>query len=430
MSKHSKPLSVGETLTSRFQGLDPKFVERYQFKEMVCEAVLVGAEVKDIENLDGTTSPIGEVTALVNIYGIVDDGDDVMELGVFTKSITEQFRRIRCLDQHNTNSVIYVVGKPVSVQEIGKGELPPELLQRRPEATGALKTVTRYMLDDPTSLAVYQRVSRDYINEYSIGFFIIKFNYDRITDEVGKNRTVRRITEGSLLEYSNVIWGMNPETMTTDVKEREMNPPAEIKEYGPDGPERKLGEYVKASVYDCWTYCINQLMSEGMISDTEHLALAEGGLEMLRMMGGLMGNDIALRPYEYMPMFFMWGNEFIDRQIKEGRVLSQSNVDKVNATIADIEGAAGKLREILQAAGISDTMEDSEEDKANPQPAEPGQGAPAQPLTEQERADLLKQIQITELEFLEAHDGRTNRGHPLNSGEGGRIAEGSESHPQ
>lgn len=426
MSKHNKPLPIGATLNNRFDGVDPKFVERYQFKELKCEAVLLGAEVKEIQNIDGTNSPIGEVTALVNIYGIVDDGDDVVELGVFAKSIQEQFKRIRCLDQHSTHSVLCVVGKPLQVQEIGKGELPPELLERRPEATGALKTVTRYMLDDPTSLAVYQRVSREFITEYSIGFFIIKFNYDRITED-GKQRTIRRITEGSLLEYSNVIWGMNPETMVTDVKEHTMTTPTERKEYGPDGPERKLGEYVKASVYDCWTYCINQLMSEGMISDVEHLALAEGGIEMLRTMGGLLGDDIALRPYEYMPMFFMWGQDFLDRQMKEGRVLSQASVNSLNSTVEDIESAAGKIRQLIENAGYG-TVENSEEDKANPQPAEPPNVSEV--LTEQERANLLKQIQLTELDLLEVHDGRTHSGHPLNQSEGGRIAEGSQNHPQ
>ncbi|MCI0421861.1 MAG: hypothetical protein L0312_21965, partial [Acidobacteria bacterium] len=65
-----------------------------------------------------------------------------------------------------------------------------------------------------------------------------------------------------------------------------------------------------------------------------------------------------------------------------------------------------------QAAGISDTVESSEEDKATPQPAEPGQdSAPAQPLTEQEKAGLLKEIQLTELAFLEANYDRTYRGH-------------------
>lgn len=185
----------------------------------------------------------GIVEAIVNTYGIIDDGHDMTHPGWLAKTIVENGPRIRVLNSHNSWDVLSAVGKPVMMREIGRGELPPDVLERFPEATGGFWTQTQFMLSDPTSKAVFDRIDAGWIDEWSIGFETLQsdrsyvkrtFNgayyiYDiwlanvdeeseRVTDERGNPIQVRHLRQGRLWEYSPVLWGMNAGTSTVRVK--------------------------------------------------------------------------------------------------------------------------------------------------------------------------------------------------------------------
>jgi len=151
----------------------------------------------------------GIVEALVTTFGTyIPSHRSVLYKGAFTKTIVENFANIRVLDNHNAYSTLDVVGKPVEIREVARGELPAEFLSRYPEANGALYTKTEYLLDTPEGLGVFRRIKAEAITEYSIGFDVMKEDWGEI--EINDEKVnARHIREVRLREYSPVVWGAN-----------------------------------------------------------------------------------------------------------------------------------------------------------------------------------------------------------------------------
>lgn len=163
-----------------------------------------------IKRIDAAT---GIVDAIVAVIGNIDYGDDIIHPGAFTKTITERGLDVRVLDNHNAWSIMDVVGKPLLIREVGIDELPPELLTKYPDATGGLFTTTQYLMKTPEGFGAFERIATEAITEYSIGFQIIKQDYETVESDEG-TREIRNIREIKLFEYSPVIWAMNPATQT------------------------------------------------------------------------------------------------------------------------------------------------------------------------------------------------------------------------
>lgn len=186
----------------------------------------------------------GVVEAIVNTFGIIDKAipPDIVHPGAFTKTIQERLGRIRILNNHRLDSAKDAIGKPIEIREVGRDELPTELLMKNPSATGGLYAKMSFMLNDPDSLAVYNRLAAGVLNEFSIGFQVIKADWSKeLNPETGKEITVRNCREIALWEISPVIFGAS-ETATLNVR----NDPLEISD-NPDQPESKEvtpdGEY-------------------------------------------------------------------------------------------------------------------------------------------------------------------------------------------
>ncbi|MDZ4771211.1 MAG: phage major capsid protein [Chloroflexota bacterium] len=159
----------------------------------------------------------GIVEAIVNVFGILDDGCDIIASGAFTRSIVERGTRVHVLDNHQVDSVMRIVGKTLDLREVGRDELPSALLARHPDATGGLWTRTQYLLETPEGEGVFRRIAAGAVGEYSVGFDVTASRRETI---MRGDRPVqaRIITEARLWEYSPVIWGMNPATATVGVK--------------------------------------------------------------------------------------------------------------------------------------------------------------------------------------------------------------------
>src|SRR5690242_19426808 len=112
----------------------------------------------------------GIVDAIVNVFGVVDEGRDVDDPGAFRKTLLERFGRLRVLDSHNSYRLSDVIGIPLSAREITRAELPADVLAQYPTATGGLLTSTKYLLNTPEGLGAFQRIESGAIKEYSIGF--------------------------------------------------------------------------------------------------------------------------------------------------------------------------------------------------------------------------------------------------------------------
>lgn len=164
----------------------------------------------------------GIVEAYVSVMGIVDEDmpPDMIELGAFTKTIQERgpagTNKIRVLHQHRWSEVI---GKPLVIVEHGREQLPAELLEAYPSATGGLFTRTQFILDVQRAREDFALYKSGAMDEWSIGFDTLDSDMDKDDNSVA----FRRIKEVRMWEYSPVTWGANQATITTDVKDNEIN---------------------------------------------------------------------------------------------------------------------------------------------------------------------------------------------------------------
>lgn len=303
---------------------------------------------------------LGQVEAIVSVFGVVDMMDDVIHPGAYTKTITERSGKIRVLDNHRNDSTLAAIGFPVAMKEIGRDELPPELLKAYPEATGGLWTLSQFLLETPEGKGVFQRLQANALNEWSIGFDPLDTDFGKITDKSGKSRVVRNIRGIRLWEYSVVLWGANQATATIEArnanigKENEMptkaqkdapnygaaaaeahdrcsnclffqakdgstgacskygfqasadsvcdgydpssQKAADRKEWTAEGPEKRFGDVLKSRTYDAYIACANTNYMDGLLSGDEHRQLVENGIALLDLVDAGMSEDVSSRP--------------------------------------------------------------------------------------------------------------------------------------
>jgi len=159
----------------------------------------------------------GIVEHTVAVMGNVDLGDDRIWNGAFLKTISERGKKVKVLDNHKADSVMRVIGKPLSLREIGRDELPQSVKSEYPDATGALLVQTQFLMDVPEGKGAFIRIKEKAIDEWSIGYDSIK-GATEYTKENG--RTVRELKEIRLFEYSPVLWAMNPAASTISAKSK------------------------------------------------------------------------------------------------------------------------------------------------------------------------------------------------------------------
>lgn len=159
----------------------------------------------------------GIVEAVVAVTGNLDMGNDVIVSGAFKKTLNENRKKIKVLDNHRTDSVVAVVGKALEIHEVPRTELPADLLQAYPEATGGLYTRTQYLMDTPEGLGAFKRIQNGAVSEYSIGYDP-KDQEMKDIDWRGEKVVARFLKQVQLWEYSPVIWGMNEATATLSAK--------------------------------------------------------------------------------------------------------------------------------------------------------------------------------------------------------------------
>jgi HK97 family phage prohead protease len=182
------------------------------WKDLHCDAFVIKAEQIDDKQ--------GIVEAIANTFGIIDEAipPDIVEPGSFRKTLQENLRKVRILDMHRTSSGKDAVARPLEIREVGRNELPAELLAKKPEATGGLYIKIAFMLNDPDSLALFNRYEAGVLDEFSIGFEVVRREFVKIVrPDDGKEITVRRVLELILWEVSCVIWGAST-TATLSVK--------------------------------------------------------------------------------------------------------------------------------------------------------------------------------------------------------------------
>ncbi len=176
-------------------------------------------EVKQFPTfIKATDEAQGIVEHLIAIIGNRDQGGDRITPGAFTKTLVEHGLHVKVLDQHGADSVTRIVGRPLALREIGLDELPPEVLQYAPDATGGLLAKTQYALDTARGHDVFHLIKGGFARESSIGYDPVQVEVIEETGKDGKLVTTRLLKQIRLWEYSNVIFGMNRATTVLSAK--------------------------------------------------------------------------------------------------------------------------------------------------------------------------------------------------------------------
>ena len=155
------------------------------------------------------------VIGLASVFDVgIDEGwggKSIIHRGAFKKTIQQRSKQIRHLWQHDAASPPIATVR--DIQEVGRKELPPQIREQFPEATGGLM-VTRAYLNTPRGNEILEALSAEppAISEMSIGFEPIKFDFD---DDGEEKNVIRHLREVRLWDTSDVNWGANPATMAS-----------------------------------------------------------------------------------------------------------------------------------------------------------------------------------------------------------------------
>jgi hypothetical protein len=141
---------------------------------------------------------------LASVIGNVDDGDDIVHPGAFTKTLNENRRRVKHLWQHDANQP--PTATIVELREVGRDDLPPETRGAFPDAKGGL-VVKRTYLATPRGDEILAGIKAGAVTEMSFGYDAMKKDYSTLN-----GKSVRNLRELKLYETSDVQWGMNAAT--------------------------------------------------------------------------------------------------------------------------------------------------------------------------------------------------------------------------
>ena len=157
----------------------------------------VSHEIKELDDAKGI------VVAYASVYNNIDADGEVIMQGAFTKTVNENFKRIRVLKDHDPR--------------IGLG-VPLSLNTSDPYG---LLTTTQFNLKKEVSRDMYEDIKLFLANglnaELSIGFQTIKS-----TEEQNEEMEVEKITEVKLWEYSFLSnWAANEKAIVQNVKSKD-----------------------------------------------------------------------------------------------------------------------------------------------------------------------------------------------------------------
>lgn len=154
------------------------------------------------------------VKQVFSVFNVIDMFRDRIRKGAFKKTLDERMKKIRVLWQHNHRAP--PIATLLDAFEIGKRDLPDEIREKFPEATGGLEGVVEY-LDTPRGSEVLAAIKTGAVNENSIGYDSIQQKYIEVEVSDDVKIRIRELIEIRLWDLSPVNWGANPATFNLKV---------------------------------------------------------------------------------------------------------------------------------------------------------------------------------------------------------------------
>ena len=165
-----------------------------------------------------TDEELGIVEHFVSIFGVKDRVGDVVHRGAFTKTLAERGGKVLVLDNHRTTGAGAILGKPISMREVGREELPESVLRDWPEATGGLKAETQFAMETQAGREAFALIKMGALSDWSFAYDIVRKDYSPSSGEKGRIRNLREV---KLFEYSPVLIAANAAVGTVSVKSDE-----------------------------------------------------------------------------------------------------------------------------------------------------------------------------------------------------------------
>ena len=351
----------------------------------------------------------GIVASIVAVFGNVDLAGDIIQPGSFAKTISERLGKIRVLDQHRTDSVLSVLGKPLSLREVGRGELPATLLHEYPDATGGLLAETQFFLETPEGQGAFTRLKLGGLNEWSIGFDPVDTDFSEVQRE-GRKYVVRNLRQCRLWEYSPVVFAANQATTTVSAKEsapmsaatvdhksvvpyqdlplaardRDWDADAAVGRVrtwagGPDKADVDWPKYRRAFVwydsaaaeeYGSYKLPIADILDGALTAIPRGVFACAGALQGARGGVDIPAADVpaakahVAKYYGNLDMSPPWESGEKDTTppaLRAGRVLSGSNAAAIAEAMAAMDAAMAKLNEVMRRAGMMAGDDDTED---------------------------------------------------------------------
>ena len=164
----------------------------------------------------------GIIEGFAAIMGNVDHQGDRIHMGAFAKTLNEPPDGLPQLLgwQHDLDIPF---GRTLSLTEVDREGLPPEILARAPDATGGLKFKAKVALSASTNkerLALMKDETQ-VMKGSSIGFDTIKAEFSLDRSDGAQEERIREIREVRLWEVSVVALGANSAAAVTSAKDKE-----------------------------------------------------------------------------------------------------------------------------------------------------------------------------------------------------------------
>lgn len=165
----------------------------------------------------------GIVKAVFALFGNIDQANDIVHPGAFVKTFHEHGLKVRVLDAHRTDSIMRVLGKPLSLREVGRDELPDALKTQYPTVTGGAEAEIQFLMDTPEGKGAFIRLKEGAVDEWSWGYDALDADNSRVMKD-GQEVLVRNLRTVKLYEVSPVLFGCNPATTTLSAKDAKPAP--------------------------------------------------------------------------------------------------------------------------------------------------------------------------------------------------------------
>lgn len=155
-------------------------------------------------------------TGIAAVFGNVDAVGDRLMPGSFARTISNNAKRVKHLWNHRSDMM--PVAHILELREVSRKELPQEILDAAPDATGGLLVKREYFKSSRDADQLLEAIDAGAINEMSFAYDVIRSENVKYKTADGETKDVRELQEVALFDTSDVNWGANSATVALGAK--------------------------------------------------------------------------------------------------------------------------------------------------------------------------------------------------------------------